>query len=104
MRVASAHLEPVEEATRGEEVLLGEHLGRDHEGALVAALHAVKKRRERDHGLAGADVALQEPVHRVRSGEVGRHLPDRPLLGCGQLEGQAAEERLDEARRRPQAA
>ena len=65
----------------GQEVLLGQHLGRDHEGALVPALHAVEERRERDDGLARADVALQQAVHRMRGAEVGGHLPDRSFLG-----------------------
>ena len=46
-------------------VLLGEHLGRRHQRALVTALHRRQQRRDRDHGLAGADVALQQPVHRM---------------------------------------
>ena len=47
-------------------MLLGEHFGRRHERALVAALHRDEQRRERDDGLARADVALQQAVHRRR--------------------------------------
>ena len=64
----------------------------------MAALHTVKKARQCHDRLAGADVALQEAVHRVRSGEISGHLPDRPVLGSGQPERQAPEEFVDEAR------
>ena len=60
------------------DVLLGEHLGRRHQRTLVAALHRRQQRRHGDDRLAGADVALQQPVHRVRPGEVGADLVDRP--------------------------
>ena len=53
-------------------MLLGEHLGRRHERALVPALHRGEQGGDGDDGLAGADVALQQPVHRVGAGEVGR--------------------------------
>ncbi len=36
---SSPTLEPVEERTDAEVMLLGEHLGGSHQGALVAALH-----------------------------------------------------------------
>jgi len=64
----------------------------------MAALHAIKKGSQCHDRLAGADVALQEAVHRVRGGEISGHLPDRPLLGGGQLEWQVPEELRDEAR------
>ena len=64
------------------EVLLGEDLGRRHEHRLASGLHG---RQERHHGhdrLAGADVALQEPVHGHRAREVRPDLgPDALLRG-----------------------
>ena len=45
-------------------VLLGEDLGRRHERHLQAVLHRHERREQRDDRLAGADVALQQPVHR----------------------------------------
>ena len=69
-RPSSATTRPPSEPSGEQVVLLGEHLGRDHEGALVAALHPVEERRERDDGLAGTDVALEQPVHRERCCEV----------------------------------
>ena len=38
--------------------------------------------------LPGADVTLQQPVHRVRRGEVGVDLGDHPPLGVRQREAQ----------------
>ena len=49
-----------------QEVLLGEDLGRRHERDLQAVLHRDQRGEQRDDRLAGADVALQQPIHRVR--------------------------------------
>ena len=59
------HLQIAEQLPDAGGVLLGQHLGRRHEGALVAALHRSEQRRHGDHGLAGADVALEQAVHRM---------------------------------------
>ena len=72
----------------GEEVLLGERLGRRHQRPLVAALDRAKQRIERDRGLPGADVPLEQPLHRRRAGEVAVDVRDRPLLVLGQHERQ----------------
>jgi hypothetical protein len=53
-----------------EEVLLGQDLGRRHEGHLQAVLHRHERGEQRDDRLAGADVALQQPVHRLRTLQV----------------------------------
>ena len=50
----------------GEEVLLGQRLGRRHQRALLAGLDRAQEGVERDDGLAGADLALQKPLHRRR--------------------------------------
>ncbi len=47
-------------------VLLGEHLGRRHQGTLVPALHGGEQHRHGHDRLARPDVALQQTVHRVR--------------------------------------
>ena len=85
-----------EHPQRAEVVLLGEHFGRRHERALVAALHRDEQRRERDDGLARTDVALQEAVHRRGPGEVVRDLGERALLVAGERERQLRDERVDE--------
>ena len=51
-------------------------------------LDRAQQRVERDHRLARADVALEQPLHRHRAGEVAVDLGDRPLLVRGQLERQ----------------
>ena len=83
-----------------EEVLLGEDLGRRHEGALPPGLDRPEQRRQRDDGLPGADVALQQPLHRRRAREIAVDLGDRPFLRLGQGEWQHRAVALAAARRR----
>ncbi len=64
-----------------EEVLLGQRLRRRHHRALPAALDRAEQRVERDRGLAGADVSLQQPLHRHGPREIRVDLGDRVLLG-----------------------
>jgi len=90
-------LQSRQEASGRKVVLLGQHLGRDHQGSLVTALNAVEKGRQRHDRLARADVALKQPVHRVSRGQISRNLLDRSRLCGRELEGQLAEEPLDKA-------
>ena len=63
-------------------VLLREHLGRCQQRRLAAGVDDAQHRPERDQRLAGADLALEQPVHRVRLGEVvGDLLADLALTG-----------------------
>ena len=48
------------------EVLLGEQRRRHQHGHLLAVLHRLERRPHRDLGLAVADVAADQPVHRDR--------------------------------------
>ena len=75
-----AHAERRAQRLDREEVLLGERLGGRHQRAAVAALDRAQQRVERDHGLARAHVALQQPLHRRAAGEVVVELGDRALL------------------------
>ena len=77
-----------------EEMLLRQDLGRRHEGHLEAVLHRDERRQQRDDRLAGADVALQQPVHRLRPLHVVDDLADRLLLVARQLERQHPPRRL----------
>ncbi len=77
-------------------VLLGEHLGRDHEGPLEAALDGEEQRRQGDDGLACTDVALEQPVHRLGRGEVTADLADHAGLRRGEFEGERGKEAVDE--------
>ena len=81
----SARVSPSSSSRATTAQLLGEHLGRRHERALVAALHRDEQRRDRDDGLARADLALQQPVHRDRAREVGLDRVERGVLVRGEL-------------------
>ena len=99
---AHAHAERLEPAEEVPRVLLGEQLGRSHDGRLRAVLDGPQRRERRDHGLAGADVALHEPHHRVLVREVPRDFLPDPALRTGELERQASETSFDEVRARGQ--
>ncbi len=95
-RALGRHRQPFEEAQGSEIVLLGEHLGRRHERALVAALHRDQQRRERDHRLAGADVALEQAVHRRGPAEIAGDLRERRALVARERERERGDEGVDE--------
>ncbi len=80
----------LEQAPDVDEVLLGENLGRRHEGDLETVLHRDDRRHQRHDRLAGSDVALQQPVHRLRTLHVLDDLGDDLLLVAGQLEREDA--------------
>ena len=77
-------------------VLLGQHLGGRQQRGLAAGVDDAEHRAQRDQGLAGADLTLEQPVHRMRLGEVGLDLGADLQLAGGQ--GRTAA-----ARRRPRA-
>ena len=80
-------------------VLLGEHLGRGQQGGLSPGVDDLEHRAQRDHGLAGADLALEEPVHRVVAAELlGDEVADL-ALATGELERQAVVEGGEQPRR-----
>ncbi len=82
------------------EVLLGEHLGGCEQRRLPAGVDDLEHRPERDQGLAGADLALQQAVHRVRRGQLGRDLLADAALPLGQRERQPFVEAREHHRRR----
>ena len=53
------------------QVLLGQDLGRRHQRALPAGVDRARRGQRRDDRLAGADVALQQAMHRNLAAEVG---------------------------------
>ncbi len=71
------------------EVLLGEDFGGRHQRHLEAALDRAGGGQRRHHRLAAADVALHEPMHGPRAGEVGLDLGPHPVLRPRELERQA---------------
>ena len=74
-------------------VLLGEHLGGCQQGRLAAGVDDLQHRPQRDEGLAGADLTLEQPVHRVGAGELGRDELADLALAAGELERQSGVER-----------
>ena len=61
-------------------VLFGEQLRRRHQRDLKTGFDGVRGRERGDDGLAGADVALHQPHHRVRHREVRAHFAKDALL------------------------
>ena len=58
-------------------MLAREDLGRRHQGGLAAGLDHGRGGEQRHHGLARADVALQQAQHALGLGEIGVDLLDR---------------------------
>ena len=85
-----AHRLAGHERLQRREVLLGERLGRRHEDRLHVVLDGAQDRVQRDDGLARADLAHQQALHRPRRGELLVELGDRALLVAGQCETAAA--------------
>ena len=61
-----AHAGGLRQRRDGLEMLAGEDFGRRHEGGLPPGLDHGRRREQRHHGLAGADIALQQPQHALR--------------------------------------
>ena len=61
----------------GLEMLTREQLGRRHQRRLRARLDRACHSEQRDHGLAAADIALQQPQHAMRAREIGVDLGER---------------------------
>ena len=70
-------------------VLLGQDRGRHEQHHLLAVLHRLERGAQRHLGLAVADVAADQPVHRTRRLHVGLdHLDRVALVGrLGEREG-----------------
>ena len=81
-------------------MLLGQDLGRRHHRHLPAVFDRLQRGHGGDDGLAAADIALQQALHRMRLGQVLRDLQRRTLLGIGQPEAQAFQQRADQFFRR----
>ena len=81
------------------EVLAREDLGRRHQRGLPAAFDHGGGGEQRHHGLARADVALQQPQHAFGLGEIGDDVGDRARLRRGQRIGQGLDQLLAQLRR-----
>ncbi len=83
-----------EALAEGVPVLLREDGGRHEHQGLLAVHRGGEGGADRDLGLAEADVAADEPVHRVRRLEVGLDRFDRALLVLGLAVGELGLEAL----------
>ena len=91
---------PRNRSANGLGVLAREERGRHDDGHLLAGHHRGEGRAQRHLGLAEADVAAHQPVHRTARRKIGQHRFDRRLLVLGLLERKARGEFVGRARRR----
>ncbi len=85
-----------EQLPYGREVLLGEHLRGRQQDRLAAPVNHGEHGPQRHHGLARADLALEQPLHRPGAVQLGEdHLADGLLL-LGEDEGQPGVERVEQ--------
>ena len=95
------HREAAEALGEGLGVLAREQRGRHDDRDLLAVHGGDEGRAQRHLGLAEADVAADEAVHRPAGGQIVQHHVDRGLLVVGLLVGEAGAELVDTARARP---
>ena len=81
-------------------MLAGKQRGRHHHGDLLAGQHGDQARAERHLGLAEADIAADQPVHRPAAGEIAEHGADARLLVLGLLVRESGGELVIDAVRR----
>ncbi len=74
---AGSHRLGAEQPLDRREVLLRQRFGRRHQHRLEVVLDGSQHRVQREHGLAGPDLAHQQPLHRRRCREIGVDLGDR---------------------------
>ena len=77
-------------------MLLGEGFRRRHQRALALVLDRAQEGVQRDDRLPGTDVALEQPLHRRRLGEIEVDLGDRAFLMLGERERKHAAVPLDQ--------
>ena len=75
-------------------MLARQDFGRRHQRRLAAAFDHGRGGEQRHHGLAGADVALQQPQHAFGLGEIGDDVGDRARLRRRQRIGQRLDQLL----------
>ena len=93
----AAAIRPEQRLQRAE-VLLGQDLRRCHHHALAAVLDCGGQGGGGDHGLAAADVALDQARHGDRLAEVVEDVEHHALLRAGQRERQRLDERALDGR------
>ena len=88
----------------GAVVLRGEHLGGGEQRGLPTGIHGREHRAQGDHGLAGADLALEQAVHRHVAPQLVGDGRGHLALAGGERERQPRVERLEQPSRRAPAA
>ena len=88
---------PLEQARDIQKMLVGQDFGRRHERHLLAVLHGDQRRHERNDRFPRSDVALQEPIHRMRPLQILHDVLERLFLPAREPEGQHASRRLANA-------
>ena len=74
-------------------MLAGEQGGRATSATCMPGHRRDEGGAQRDLGLAEADVAADQPVHRLARAEIVEHVVDRAVLVVGLLIGEAVDER-----------
>ena len=101
---AILHRQTVEPRRELAVMLLGEDFGRRHERDLVARLDGLQRRQRGDDGLAAADIALQQALHRLAARQVAPDLGDDALLRARERERQPLAQCVGQRSRCPAAA
>ena len=86
------HRKAAEALAEGLEVLARKQRRRHHDRDLLARHRGDERGPQRHLGLAEADVAADQPVHRAAGGEVVEHGVDRGALVVGLVIGEAGAE------------
>ena len=99
-QAADAHRPAAEPLAEGREVLPCEQGGGADQRHLAPAHGGDESGAKRDLGLAEADVAADQPVHRLAGGEVFQHVADGVQLIVGLFVREAGAEFVEQAVRR----
>ena len=98
--LGDTHRQTAEALGEGLGMLAREQRGRHHDRDLLAGKHREQARAERHLGLAEADIAADQPVHRAAACQIVEHGIDARGLVLGLLIGKAGREFLVDAVRR----
>ena len=74
-------------------MLFREDFGWRHDGCLITRLDRLQRGQGGDDGFAAADIALQQPLHRMRPGEVGADFREYAGLRPGEFERHRSQQR-----------
>ena len=77
-----------EDAKQRVKMLLCQNFRRSHERTHVSAFCSVPYKRRRNERFAAADIALNEPVHRLARLHIGKGIAHRPPLRISRCKGQ----------------